>query len=297
VDVKGFFDHIHHDRLIYVLWEKGFCAQTCNWVRSFVSGRQAVIWLDDYISTLKAINIGLAQGLPISPVLACLYTSEPLEQMIEEPSYSTSHTNTKRYNWPIGPRAYVDDHGLLSIGDNWETNNEHLAKAAKRLTDLLSEIGLKIDPRKSEIMHFSVRRNEKPPPPLVLDIYGTRTELLPPKEGYLRWLGAFLDKKLSWKLHTTVMNKRGTTILSGMKCLGNTIRGHTQQNRRTLYLSCILPVVTYAAPVWFRPDKQQKHLLEPLVKIQSEALRWTLGVFRTTPLPALNILAHVPPIC
>jgi len=216
--------------------------------------------------------------------------------MIEEPSYSTSHTNTKQYKWPIGPRAYVDDHGLLSIGDNWETNNEHLARAAKRLTDLLCEIGLKINPRKSEIMHFSIRRNEKAPPPGVLNIYGTRTELMPPKEGYLRWLGAFLDKKLSWKLHTKVMNKRGTTILSGMKCLGNTIWGLTQQNRRTLYLSCILPVLTYAAPVWFRPDKRQEHLLDPLMKIQSEALRWMLGVFRTTPLPALNILAHVPPI-
>jgi len=54
--------------------------------------------------------------------------------------------NTKQYKWPIGPRAYVDDHGLLLIGDNWETNNKHLAKAAKRLMDLLSEIGLKIDP-------------------------------------------------------------------------------------------------------------------------------------------------------
>ena len=75
-----------------------------------------------------------------------------------------------------------------------------------------------------------------------------------------------------------------------MKCLGNTIRGLTQQNRRTLYLSCILPVLTYTAPVWFRPDKQQKHLLDPLVKIQSEALRWTLGVFRTTPLPALVMI-------
>jgi len=79
VDVKGFFDHIHHNRLIYVLWEKGFCTQTCKWVQSFVLERQAAIRLDDYVSTLKPINIGLAQGSPISPVLACLYALEPLE--------------------------------------------------------------------------------------------------------------------------------------------------------------------------------------------------------------------------
>jgi len=65
VDVKGFFDHIHHDRLIHVLWEKGFCPQTYNWVRSFVNNRQAAIRLDDYISNPQDVHVGVAQGSPV----------------------------------------------------------------------------------------------------------------------------------------------------------------------------------------------------------------------------------------
>ena len=48
----------------------------------------------------------------MSPVLACLYTSEPLEKMIQFPTYSISHKGTKQLRWPVGPRAYVDDHGI-----------------------------------------------------------------------------------------------------------------------------------------------------------------------------------------
>ena len=37
VDIKGFFDHVHHNRMIHVLWSKGFPLELCNWVRSFLS--------------------------------------------------------------------------------------------------------------------------------------------------------------------------------------------------------------------------------------------------------------------
>ena len=109
--------------------------------------------------------------------------------------------------YPVGPRAYVDDHGLGAISNNFENTNAALQVAASRLVDLLDEIGLKIDPRKSEIMHFSGRLKVDPPKPLELDLYRTKTLIKPPSTGYIRWLGAFLDSKLSWKLHAQIMNQ------------------------------------------------------------------------------------------
>jgi len=252
VDVKGFFDHIHHDRLIKVLWDKGFDIPTCLWTKSFASDRSCAFRLDDFLSDTKDIHIGLAQGSLISPTLACLYASEALERMIEEPTYSKSiikRDGTRETKYPVGPRAYVDDHGLGAISNNFVNTNAALQVAASRLVDLLDEIGLKIDPRKSEIMHFSGRLKVDPPEPLELNLYGTRTLIRPPTTGYIRWLGAFLDSKLSWKLHAQVMNERGRTILSGMKLLGNTIRGMNQSNKRTLVNACIEPVLTYCAPI------------------------------------------------
>jgi len=196
----------------------------------------------------------------------------------------------------VGPRAYVDDHGLGAISNNFVNTNAALQVAASRLVDLLDEIGLKIDPRKSEIMHFSGRLKVDPPEPLKLNLYGTKTLIRPPTTGYIRWLGAFLDSKLSWKLHAQVMNERGRTILSRMKLLGNTIRGMNQSNKRTLVNACIEPVLTYCTPIWYRPDKLQKHLIKKLETIHNDAMRWVLGVFRTTPTMALNVLSDIPPL-
>jgi len=50
VDVKGFFNHIHHDRLIKVLWDKGFDIPMCLWTKSFASDRSCAFRLDDYLS-------------------------------------------------------------------------------------------------------------------------------------------------------------------------------------------------------------------------------------------------------
>ena len=89
---------------------------------------------------------------------------------------------------------------------------------------------------------------------------------------------------------------RGITITSGLQMLCNTIRGMDQTHMRMMYNVCVLPVLTYACPIWFNKHKLQKHLLKELEKVQNVALRCILRAFHTTQTAALNILAHVPPI-
>lgn len=48
LDIKGFFDHVDHDRMIHVLWEKGFPLNICHWVKSFLSDQLVSIRLDDF---------------------------------------------------------------------------------------------------------------------------------------------------------------------------------------------------------------------------------------------------------
>ena len=77
--------------------------------------------------------------------------------------------------------------------------------------------------------------------------------------------------------------------------LGMSIRGLTPYYRRMLYKSCILPILTYGAPIWYRP-KGGKHLLNPLRTTQNTALRWITGTFCTTPAKLLPIFGAVEPI-
>ena len=43
LDIKGFFDHVNHDRMVHVLWSKGFPLNICRWVRSFLTDRSASV--------------------------------------------------------------------------------------------------------------------------------------------------------------------------------------------------------------------------------------------------------------
>ena len=73
IDIKGFFDHVNHTRMIHVSKQKGFPKEICDWTESFLSNRTAKIRIDDYTSELFDLTIGVPQGSPASPVLSCLY--------------------------------------------------------------------------------------------------------------------------------------------------------------------------------------------------------------------------------
>jgi len=75
VDIKGFFDHVDHGRLLDVLHHKGFPPNIVRWVKSFLAGCFVRVRVDDHIGDPHPQNVGVPQGSPISPVLACIYSS------------------------------------------------------------------------------------------------------------------------------------------------------------------------------------------------------------------------------
>ena len=148
------------------------------------------------------------------------------------------------------------------------------------------------------MIHFSWRRDDQlvNPPPLECTLYSKQHKIQISDIGFSRWLGVFLDSKLTYKQHIKAMANRGITITSGLQMLCNTIRGMDQTHMQQMYNACVLPVLTYACPIWYNKNKPQKHLVKELTKVQNVALHRILGAFRTTQTTALNVLAHVPPI-
>ena len=114
VDIKGFFNHVDHVRLIDVLKHKGFPPNIVCWVQSFLQERFVRVQVDDHVRNLHPQLVGVPQGSPVSLVLACIYSSAVLEHLNKDPIFA----ETGNHPLPVGPRAYVDDFGFLAISDD-----------------------------------------------------------------------------------------------------------------------------------------------------------------------------------
>ncbi|KAG2739738.1 hypothetical protein P692DRAFT_20662474, partial [Suillus brevipes Sb2] len=67
----------------------------------------------------------------------------------------------------------------------------------------------------------------------------------------MRWLGVFFDRKLSFKKHIEIMATRALSTIAGLRLLANSFWGLSVLNARLLYKTVVLPVLTFASPVWF----------------------------------------------
>src|SRR5205085_1654197 len=110
--------------------------------------------------------------------------------------------------------------------------------------------------------------------------------------GVQRWLGFWLDRKLTWKHHIRTRTTSAIKVFMALSRLGNTERGLSQSALRQLYQSCITTVADFGAEVWWN---QQKAQLLPFQKLQNKAMRKIAGAFKTTPIAALEAELGLPP--
>ena len=295
VDIKGFFDHVDHDCLVTVLRYLGFPPQIVSWVKSFLQGRFVRVQVDDCVGDPHPQMVGAPQGSPVSPILACVYSSIVLTLLNRFPIYDETGPDSI----PVAPRALVDDYGFLACSHDLNTNIFTLRKTLDTAIDILTRIGMKVDPDKCDLMHFTWRKGSDAlghdeNPSLVTQLYGEKITI--PAPTSIRWLGFHLDRKLSFTHHVNTLSMKGNAIVSGLRVLGNTVSGISPSNLRLLYKTVVIPAITYGAPLWYDPDRPNKKLVKKLEQVQHKALIQIAGGFYNSPAEALQLLTYVPPI-
>jgi len=173
-----------------------------------------------------------------------------------------------------------------------------------------AEEGLSLDPQKTELLHFSRKRHIKNPAlrtPLGLDL-SRITEVKGCLIGTpLRWLGLYLDRRLSFKHHAAQMAARAYKVTKGLQILGNTVRGAPPKLATQAVESCIQPILLYGAEAWWpgltrgnRRGLETSNRVgiqaEKLQKVQNAAIRNALPTYLTTPTAALHREAGIQPI-
>lgn len=193
---------------------------------------------------------------------------------------------------------YVDDGSISVSSPDLDTNNIFLRWIHNGINRDLLCIGLRTEASKNEVMHFFHASQWKqwsldaPNGPILHLDNGEGRDVTVSPQPVMRYLGFFLDCKLSFKAHITRSCNKSMSLLQGLQLLGNSDRGLQPKHKRMLYISNVLPLLFYGLPLWWNEQGHGNQLfVKEMQKVQNVAARWITGCFRTTPVGALNLLS------
>ncbi len=288
-DVAQFFPSINHELLIAICERRGLPPTFIRWLRAYFLPRSSTFRFgNDSSPPFECPHVGVGQGSALSPTFAGI-TASPLMFILH--NFFRAHHDFRFSYFHM----YVDDGNIMVSSPSIDNNLRLIPILYEIITTTLHRSGLLLEHEKTEAMHFihTANSSQRPHVHAPITLPGLPHPIRPPDQ--LRHLGFWLDPHLSWKYHVSWYAHRASTTTIATRMLGSSTRGLLPQQRRRIYIACVLPVLTYGCQVWFR-EKGVKHLLKRLSTSQNLALRWISGHFRSAPVGSLETAAGVLPI-
>jgi hypothetical protein len=249
----------------------GFPMEMGPFFRLYLVGRRTTYRWDAFTSDPFAADVGVGQGSALSPVLSVLYLT------LVTRLFHASDIGQK-----VDLMSYVNDGSIVAQSRDVKDNLPLLKEAYGWMLRAFECLGLVLEHGKSEVFHFSHAMSfEGPAIDLGYAPFTGDTPLRP--KAVWRYLGFFFDCKLQFKEHARFYTTRAFTTVRSMGMLGNSVRGLTPPQKRLLYCTCIVPVMTYGFRLWFFKGARVKGLVKAMSQVQCTATRWITGNFRTAP--------------
>jgi hypothetical protein len=279
LDIKGAFPHTSHQRLLYILRQKGFPAWIVRLIQGFISNRTTELRFGGYTSPVHHVPTGLPQGSPLSPVLFLLFISE-LHQTFEK-------GRTRGI-------AFVDDTNIITTSRSIPENCRNLERAHERCIDWARRHGVQFAPEKYKLIHFTKsRRTQNLNHPIRIQGFDGR-----PCEG-LRVLGLWVDKGLTYRKHVERATQAGLQKLYKTLRITQSTWGLAFRQVKQIYTAVIRPTLSYAAPIWCKDvngSTPAVSLIEPMRKVHTQGVRRILGAYRAASAASIEHEAGVPPL-
>ncbi|KAJ3968691.1 hypothetical protein EV361DRAFT_779654, partial [Lentinula raphanica] len=127
-----------------------------------------------------------------------------------------------------------------------------------------TRVGFEYDYEKRELAHYTRRRSDNSSSPSItfIDRDGVTRTVKP--QQIVKWLGVYLDRKLTFNHHVKTLAGNAGKALGALTMLANTVKGMSQYHLRLMYKSCVVPVMTYASPVWWTGKKVHEKAMEKI---------------------------------
>jgi hypothetical protein len=221
LDVKGAFDYVLKNQLLTKLKDLRLPTSLIAWISTFLKDRLIRLSFDGQVEPFTAIETGIPQGSPISPILFLIYIRDLFQQ-------STT--------WFI---SYIDDISLSYSSTSLKKNTKVLEAIVANLYKLASEKVIQFDLAKTELIHFTSGKKANK-----ISLKLPNSKLVQPSK-LVKWLGVYFDQRLTYKEHVSTKANKARQAFYRLERLANTERGLSPFALRQLYLVCVSTIADY----------------------------------------------------
>jgi hypothetical protein len=230
VDIRGAFDNVWWPGLLSTLRDRHLPHEFLAIIKSYLTDR-TVLFTQGDVTTQKRITKGCPQGSVLGPTL-WNFLLDPLLNA----------------EWPEGTKvvAYADDLAIIVAHDSRQTLKTLAQQALDLVTNWATENKLKLSTEKTVFMV-----HKSPPRVHQRDIRLLLYDALVKRVNNQRYLGLIIDPKFNFELNAAYATQRARSITLGLRRRAARHWGQSAPAAlRTIYRGAILPILTYASPVW-----------------------------------------------
>ncbi|GBN31838.1 RNA-directed DNA polymerase from mobile element jockey [Araneus ventricosus] len=250
------------------LYDLGFRGNLPIFVHNFLKQRFFRVRLGNTFSNIFCQEEGVPQGCVLSVTLFVLAIN-PILSVIPQ---------------TVQKNLYVDDLHISCYARNMQLIERQLQTAINNIVEWSNKSGFTISAQKTIGIHFC-KRPLHPDPELVLSGVPIRFQ-----DNY-KFLGLVFDKRLTFLPHIASLRKTCLRSLNILRTLSNTSWGADRSCLLRVYRSIIRSMIDYGSVVY---GSARPSYLKRLDYVHHQALRLSLGAFRTSPIPSLYAEAFEP---
>jgi hypothetical protein len=269
-DIKGAFDAVWHQGLLWKLKEMKIPTYLWCWIHLFLLQREAKIEYKASVSSTFILQRGTPQGSPLSPLLYILFTADSLNTI---PTYT--HSN-----------LFADDTSIWSDSNTITNLRMRLQESVDIFVGWCKRWKLQVQPTKTKLVHFSNHPRRKLKTPLTITIDGQTV----PLANEAKYLGVTFDRALSFKTHLKEMKKKTSSRIGLIRYLARNTEGDTSRSLNNLHKSLVRSITTYASTIFLNC----KNYWKTAQIIQNQAIKAALRVPQYTSTRYIHQQLHEP---
>lgn len=265
LDISKAYDSVEYSILLDLLSQYSFPKYIIAWVAAFLEDRQFFCYQHGYASSTYKQTRGVPQGSVLSPVLFnVLLSAIPV------------HPDVQTY-------VYADDIAFFSSSQDIHSLFLSLQSYLNVLERWLDSLNFSLNVNKCAILVFPITD------PISISLSYHQESIR--QVDSLKYLGIIYDSKLNWRLHIEHVAAKGARAVALLKGLSHKRTGLRGDTLLMIYCMYVRPILEFGC-VMFSGSATYK--LQPLVRLERQALRCCLGLPVYCPVRVLYLEAGVP---